>query len=343
MQATDDLGRAVYRHTLTMDTERLSWEKAPAVTAMLRSGDAEMLGSARKILDRSVATQSSAGHLNYNDVQHYPHGHARTIRSTTLTCSIGFPLLLAHESRPDDRYLTAANRQAEAALATPRTADGGLTARLEAIELWIDWVYMLCPFFGKLGEMTGDDNMVDEAYRQLEVHAEHLVDPRAGLARHAWTETPDHYGQSTFWSRGNGWLGAGTVELLAIAAEHPGADRARAMLRRLADGLLELQDASGFWRHVLDDPDERFETSGTLMHAYWLARGAELGILDGSCIEAARRAIDVAVGCVTDDGAVIGVAVPPGGPGVAYGSTAFGQGFFIQAAQTLRRLDSSAT
>lgn len=340
MQDLDDMMRRVFEHTLRMDTERLSWEKAPALTGMLRSGQADMVDGARGILERSVATQTSDGHLNYNEVQHYGAGHAATITSTTLTASLGFPLLLLHELQPDDKYLQAAQRQSDGARRTQRTADGGLASRLERLELWIDWVYMLCPFFAKLGQVTGDPTLTDEAYLQHRVHVDHLVDGRKHLGRHAWAETPDSFSQSTFWSRGNGWLGAGTVELLDIAPDHESANDARGVLQRLAEAILPLQDASGFWRHVLDDPNERFETSGTLMHAYWLSRGVELGVLDERCLDAGRNAFAVCKGCVGEDGAVTGVAVPPGGPGVPFGATAFGQGFFLQAAQVLRRLGS---
>ena len=44
----------------------------------------------------------------------------------------------------------------------------------------------------------------------------------------------------------------------------------------------------------------------------------------------------VVAGSVQDDGAVPGVAVPPGGPGVPFGTTLFGQGFFLLAAHALR-------
>jgi len=40
---------------------------------------------------------------------------------------------------------------------------------------------------------------------------------------------------------------------------------------------------------------------------------------------------------VQEDGAIPGVAVPPGGPGVPFGSTLFGQGFFLLATHALRQ------
>jgi unsaturated rhamnogalacturonyl hydrolase len=328
----------VFRHTLTLPTERLSWEKTPALTAMIRSGDPAQLHAARAILRRSIATQTSDGHLNYNDVQHFGAGHSPTLATTTLTASLIFPLVQLYEVEPHESYRNAALRQADAALATRRTGDGGLSARSDSVELWVDWVYMLCPSFAALGEIFDDAALVDEAFRQHEVHVAHLVDPAVGLVRHAWRETPNFFPQSTFWSRGAGWLGIGSIELLRRAPDHPGAPAVRDVLSRLAEALLPLQDTNGFWRHVLDDPAERFEVSGTLMHATWLALAVELGLLNRSALDAAERAVGVVSGLIEPSGAVTQVAVPPGGPGVPYGTTAFGQGFYLQAVAVLDRL-----
>lgn len=40
---------------------------------------------------------------------------------------------------------------------------------------------------------------------------------------------------------------------------------------------------------------------------------------------------------VEDSGPVLGVALPPGGPGVPLGWTLFGQGFFLLAAHALQQ------
>jgi unsaturated rhamnogalacturonyl hydrolase len=59
-------------------------------------------------------------------------------------------------------------------------------------------------------------------------------------------------------------------------------------------------------------------------------------LVDDSYLERAERALRIVAGSVTESGAVPGVAVPPGGPGVPFGTTLFGQGFFLLAAHALR-------
>ena len=338
MSSYHHLTQRVFEYTTEMELERDPWEKGPALTAMLRSGSDEMIAFAKRSLKRSVRTQTTAGHLNYDDVRHGTYGHVRTFTPTMKGASLGYPLLQLYEMEPVGEYLAAAQRQADMALNAPRTADGGVSARAENVELWIDFVYLLVPFLIKLGKITGDEKLVDEGYSQLRVHVDHLVDPLTGLARHAWIEKPNSFGQSTFWSRGNGWLGAGIVEVLSMAPNHDNSKVATEVLTRMVGSIATLQDASGYWREVMDDPRSPLESSGTLIHAYTMARAVEMGILGQEYLDPAVRAFSVVAGAVTPNGAVRGVSLPPGGPGVPLGVASFGQGFFIQAAQVLARL-----
>ncbi len=100
--------------------------------------------------------------------------------------------------------------------------------------------------------------------------------------------------------------------------------------------MAEFQDRSGFFHHVLDDVNTKLEASSTVMFAYAAAKAVSLGLIDASFIDRAVRSLRVVAGSIEDDGAIPGVAVPPGGPGVPFGTTLFGQGFFLLAAHALR-------
>ena len=327
----------VLGHTVRMRVERLTWQKAPAMLGVLAWDRPQSVAVVRRWIDRAVETQTSAGLLNYSDVEEYGAGHVATLTPTAgVPASLGTPLLEFYERTGEERYLEAAHRQWQALVDAPRTSEGGIWARMEGPELWIDWIYMTCPFMAKYGLVTGNSEPVDEAFRQFEVHVRHLVDPHTKLARHAWREVPDSYPQSTFWARGNGWLVVGAAMLGDLVPEHPRCAAALEVAREALVAMAERQDRSGYLRHILDDPDAKLESSSTLMFAYAAARMIEQGQLDAGYREAALRAVRVVAGEVDDDGAVQGVAVPPGGPGVPFGSTPFGQGFFLLAVHALR-------
>ena len=333
-----ELVQRATRYTLAHPDERDPWEKAPAITGVLAWNDPEAVAGVRRWVDRAVDTQGSDGYLCYSERIELPHGHTRTFTPTgTLSASIGFPMLEFFERTREKRYLQAAELQAQAILRAPRTRDGGISCRFESNELWVDFIYLMCPFLARYGRITGNALYIDEAFSQYEVHARHLIDPFTGLSRHAWCETPNHFPQSTLWARGNGWLVCAAVDLLEIAPDHKGAKYVAESCRAALQAMQSLQDRSGFLRHILDDRFSKYEASSSVMYAYAVAKATEHGIVGADSMASALRAWNAVALSVQEDGAVPGVAVPPGGPGVPFGSTLFGQGFFLLATHALRK------
>jgi len=329
---------------LSHPNERDCWIKAPALTAALECGGDEDRAIALEWLRRAMATQRDGGNLSYADTVHaLPAGHIRSFTPlASLTASLGYPLLLAYRQWPAEELLRAAARQADALRCAPRTRDGGIWARAEGPELWVDFTYLMAPFLALYGQLADDVSAVDDAFHQFAVHVDHLVDPRKHLARHAWCEKPDHYPQSTFWTRGNGWLVCAAVDLLRLAPDHPGADRVRRTLVQVLPAMAAYQERSGYFCHVLDDPRSNLEASGTAMFAYAMAHAVSMGLCPRADLERARRAVEAVAGAVEPSGKVPGVAVPPGGPGVPFDWTLFGQGFFVLAVDALLRAEGSA-
>lgn len=332
----EELVRRVTAFTLNHHDERDPWEKSVALSGILAWNDPAAVAAAQGWIDRAVATQNSDGNLNYADTYDAPPGHIKSFTPTApLTSSLALPLLRYYERSGDPRYLEAADLQMQALLNTPRTSAGGFWSRGEGPELWIDMVYLMTPFLVLYGQIKDDPAYLDEAVKQHRVAVERLVDPFTGLSRHAWCEVPNHYPQSTFWARGNGWLIAVTVDLLEMMGPHEGRDFIAETGLRTIRKMAELQDRSGYFRHVLDGPGSRKEASATLIYAYAVAKAVRLGLLEDSYLPSAWCAFEVVAGSVTEDGMVPGVAVPPGGPGVPFAWAPFGQGFFLLAAYEL--------
>ena len=333
-----ELVERVTRWTLAHPDERDPWEKAPAMTGVLAWNNADAVAGVRRWIDRAVDTQGSDGYLCYSERIELPHGHVRTFTPTgTLSAAIGYPMLEVYERTKDARYLEAARLQAEAILRAPRTRDGGISCRFESKELWVDFIYLMGPFLARYGRIAGERKHIDEAFAQYEVHGRHLIDPFTNLTRHAWCETPNHFPQSTLWARGNGWLVCAAVDLLEIAPDHERAKYVADTCRAALLAMQSLQDRSGFLRHILDDPFSKFEASSTVMFAYAAAKAAARGLVGGELVESALKGWRAVALSVQEDGAIPGVAVPPGGPGVPFGSTLFGQGFFLLATHALRQ------
>ncbi|MFG1357972.1 glycoside hydrolase family 88 protein [Xanthobacter pseudotagetidis] len=338
----ETLVRRVSAYIAAHPNERDCWQKAPALSGLLAWDLPEFRSLVKKWIDRAVATQKSDGNLSYGDWHLSSGGHIRSFTPlASETSAMGAPMLELYAASGDVRYLSSAERQYRALCEAPRTSEGGIWSRGEGPELWIDFTYLMCPFMARYGKHAGRPEAVDEAFRQFAVHVRRLVDPEVGLARHAWCEKPNHFPQSTFWARGNGWLLACCAELLTIAPEHPGCAHVREVYGVVLRAMSQCQDASGYFFHVLDDPLSNLEASATLMYAYGAERAVQLqvpvaGLPAEALRERAIRAFVVVAGSVEESGKVPGVAMVPGGPGVPFDWTLFGQGFFLLAAHALQ-------
>lgn len=338
------LVETVADYTVDQGLDGTEWEPLVGINGLLATGDDDYVRAAQRLVDVAVETQTGDGQFLYGgtDPLEWTGPLERwtgvdEYTAVTVPAGYGYPALEFYERTGDERYLDAARRQYEYFDSVARTADGGIPIRSEVVELWIDSTYMVAPFFARYGVLTDDPDAIAEAVTQITVHAAHLQDDETGLFRHMWRETPNHYPQGQFWARGNGWAGSALVDTLAVLPEGaPNRDALTDILRKFASAVVQVQDRSGCWRNVLDDPTSPLETSGTLGFAYTLKRGVDLGILAEDPYErAAGRALRCCTHAVDEEGAVNRVAATPGGPGASLG--AVGPGWFLLAAS---RFDS---
>ena len=163
---------------------------------------------------------------------------------------------------------------------------------------WIDDMYMITVLQVQTWRATGDAKYIDRAALAMAAYLEKLQQP-SGLFFHA----PD---SRYYWSRGNGWMAAGTAELLrALPEEHPRRARILAGYRRMMMPLLGYQGTDGLWRQLLDIPEAWPETSGTGMMAFAMITGVKHKWLDGKTYgRAARKAWLGLVKCLDEQGNV---------------------------------------
>jgi rhamnogalacturonyl hydrolase YesR len=109
------------------------------------------------------------------------------------------------------------------------------------------------------------------------------------------------------------------VELLdALPEDHPCRLELIALLRSHAEGLARVQDDSGLWHQLLDQPDSPLETSCSAMFTQAIARGVNRGWLDAATFEPVAIAGWYGLLTrITEDGHVEGTCV-----GTNYGPTA---------------------
>jgi unsaturated rhamnogalacturonyl hydrolase len=199
------------------------------------------------------------------------------------------------------------------------TADAAKgTINLNEGQLWIDTLFMTVLFLARMGRLTGDSRFSSEATRQFLVHVKYLYEKRTGLFYHGWSFPENGNFGGVFWCRGNSWYVASVIDFVEIMGKELDAGTRQFLLdtcRAQVDALAALQDGSGLWHTVLDDPESYIETSGSAGIAYGILKGIRLGLLDGRYAETAEKAIGAVLGMIGADGTVAGVSA---GTGMGY-------------------------
>lgn len=173
--------------------------------------------------------------------------------------------------------------------------------------LWIDDLYMSCPFLVRRAAQTKNPALLDDAARQVKGFAKRQQDADGLWYHAAWV---DENRRSLYkWGRANGWAMVTTVEVLSAMPEsHPDRPALIDILKKHVAGVKKLQKPSGLWPQVLDHPELWDETSCSAMFAYGIARGVRRGWLPKEDLEVARKAFAGVMKNVTPDGQVLEVS-----------------------------------
>jgi rhamnogalacturonyl hydrolase YesR len=152
----------------------------------------------------------------------------------------------------------------------------------------------------------------DHAVYQLRTYIDTFLVKESGLAKTILLK--DGLGK-TYWTRASGWLlWAMTGTLRYLPVSDPAVPGFLADLRRLADGIVRVQDETGGFHVLLDDTSTPVESTGTAMFAMAFHEAVRSGWLPDSFAQPAGRAWEFVTRHIGPDGkigkAYTGWAVP---------------------------------
>lgn len=213
---------------------------------------------------------------------------------------------------------------------------------------WCDALHMAPPALAQLGRLRGDRRYIAFADREWDRTRAALYNEREQLWHRdaSYLARREANGQPLFWSRGNGWVLAGTLRWLrALPPDDPLRPKYLRQFREMAARIAELQPADGLWRMGLLDPAAypMGEVSGSAFFTYALAGGINDGLLDAARYRpVVERAWAGLLRNVYADGRLgaiqpIGSAPDALQPGSSW---VFGVGAFLLAGSELDRLAS---
>ncbi len=234
----------------------------------------------------------------------------------------GFPALNVNTAAPylamsflaehtgEERYMGPCVEAAEEIMASfPRTKEGGFQHRtsdsVNEGELWDDTLYMTVLFLANMGRILKNEEMKAEAEYQFLLHEKYLCDKASGLWYHGWSFLEESNFAGAFWGRGNCWITMAIPEYLAMdVCSRPVRRMLRNALWAQIEGLRRHQAENGMWHTLIDDSDSYVEASATCGFAYGILKAVKDGLVEKSCLEAAARAVEPILGCITEDGVV---------------------------------------
>ena len=150
---------------------------------------------------------------------------------------------------------------------------------------WCDALFMAPPVLARTYSITKTPKYLDYLDHEWWLTSASLYDPQDHLYfrdSHYLLKKQDN-GQKLFWSRGNGWVMGGLVNVLEfMPANDPRRPRYVEQLRQMALKLAEIQSLDGLWRSGLLDPDAYAlpEVSGSAFITYGIAYGINHHLLD---------------------------------------------------------------
>lgn len=122
---------------------------------------------------------------------------------------------------------------------------------------------------------------------------------------HGWNVNSAADDPRFYWGRANGWCIMAMAELLSVLPENfEGRDKVLALYRRHAQALVHLQDGTGLWHNLLDQPRSYLETSASAIFVYSIAKGVNEGWLSHIYGSAALTGWNALATKVTDSGEV---------------------------------------
>lgn len=272
-----------YTHGLELQAILQVWEK---------TGDEKYFNYAKNYADTMV---NEDGTIKTYSLERYNIDHINP----------GKMLFPVYKKTGNPKYLKALQLLRSQMKTHPRVSNGGYWHKqVYPHQVWLDGLYMACPFLAEYGQTFNEPALFDEVALQLTTAWDDLIDEETGLLYHGWDESRGQRwadpvtGKSPhFWSRSIGWYLMAMVDVLDfIPADHPQRNNIIGKLNRLSSTIDQYRDPeTGMWYQVTDLPDREgnyLESSGSIMFIYTWVKGAQKGYLPKEFAEQGATAYD---------------------------------------------------
>lgn len=222
---------------------------------------------------------------------------------------MGRTALRVYQRTGEEKYKKAMDSLLVQLEGQPRTKEGGFWHKeIYPNQMWLDGIYMACPFMVEYGVWFSQPQWIDEAAKQMLLIAEKTFDAKSGLYMHAWDSAhaqkwadPQTGLSPHAWGRAMGWFAMAYIDVLSVLPrDNAHYDALFAQFGKITQSILHARAQDKLWHQVLDCPanaENYAEASCSSMFCYILARGARLGLLDDACAALAKESYAALCAC----------------------------------------------
>lgn len=255
-----------------------------------KTGEQRFFDAARKNVDKYVTEEGEI--LTYEPEKF----------NIDMIC-MGRTALRMFRATGEAKYEKACEKLIAQMKAHPRTPEGGFWhKKIYPQQMWLDGIYMACPFLAEYAVAFDAPQWLDEVVRQMTLIFEKTRLP-SGLHAHAWDSAraqpwadPQSGRSPHVWGRAMGWFVMAHADVLSVMPkDHPGYERLAGQLRSLLTAVAQSRAADKLWHQVMDRPanaENYAESSCSAMFIYGLMRGAQLGIADDGVVRMAKESME---------------------------------------------------
>lgn len=191
---------------------------------------------------------------------------------TVNTCAMGHCLITLYEATGEEKYMDIIKSKVEYLTKDAlRFGDRVLQHTVSASndfpeQCWADTLFMAAFFLLRVGVMTKDAALIDDALNQYYWHIQYLQDEDTGLWYHGYNNITKDHMSGFHWGRANCWAAYTMSCVGRILPEcylYPQFLEIVGSLNEQLSALKLLQTENGLWRTILDDGEAYEEVSAS--------------------------------------------------------------------------------
>lgn len=231
---------------------------------------------------------------------------------TVNTCAMGHCLITLYEATGEEKYMDIIRSKVEYLRKDAlRFGDHVLQHTVSAVndfpeQCWADTLFMAAFFLLRVGVMTKEAALIEDALNQYYWHIQYLQDEGTGLWYHGYNHIMKDHMSGFYWGRANCWA-AYTMSMAGLILPecylYPQYLEIVGSLNEQLSAIKLLQTDHGLWRTILNDEESYEEVSASAGIA--AAMVLKKNPLHIKYIE---KSIDGILSHVSPDGSVTGVS-----------------------------------